>query len=263
MQRHRSLPATLLRARAGLRLQSTPTAAPAEKSHYPDSSRVVCHSRSGPVRTGSPSSHQAISLAGLNTWQLKEQNKSERVLCDRLPATLGAQQPSHSSLSLGYIQSSGARHAMERKKSAGRQMQFVAGTQISLRSTAANGLSDLPKHSSPATRNPAKTTYRSHRDFCCKRLFSCTAHTRWSFTASHAFRRIFRADQTGSASEEIDSAYDSDFGSTGIRVGKRADAEFVAKQRIGPVSPFVSLVCALSPRARVNMWTAKHWGPSA
>ena len=26
--------------------------------YYPDSSRVVCHSRSGPVRTGSPPSHQ-------------------------------------------------------------------------------------------------------------------------------------------------------------------------------------------------------------
>ena len=56
--RHRSLPGTLPRARADLRLQSTPAAAPTDQPHYPDSSRMVCHSRSGSMRTGTPSSHQ-------------------------------------------------------------------------------------------------------------------------------------------------------------------------------------------------------------
>ena len=214
MHRHRSLPATLPRARAGSRLQPTSAAALADQPHYPDSSRVVCHSRSDPVRTGSPPSHQdhrcrgrnpgvlalngawnaalrcapgaarsllseATILAGLCTWQLKQQNKSERVISDRLPATLSAQQPFHSSLSV-----SGSQACHGEEKGAGRQMQFVAGTQISLPSMAADGLSDPP-------RNPART----HS--------SATAHTRGSFTVTHAFRGIFCADQAGSACEEL------------------------------------------------------------
>ena len=59
---------------------------------------------------------EVIILAGLFTWQLKQQHQSERVICDRLPATLSAQQPFHSCLSLGLIESPGARHAMEKKK---------------------------------------------------------------------------------------------------------------------------------------------------
>ena len=58
MSRQRGLPATLPRARVGFRLQPAPAAALADKPQYLDSSRVVCHSHSGPVRTGSPPSHQ-------------------------------------------------------------------------------------------------------------------------------------------------------------------------------------------------------------
>ena len=45
------------RTRADFCLQSTPAAAPADQPHYFDSTRVVCHSRSGLMRTGTPSSH--------------------------------------------------------------------------------------------------------------------------------------------------------------------------------------------------------------
>ena len=45
----------LPRTRTDPCLQSTPAAAPADQPHFPDS---VCHSRSGSVRTGTPSSHQ-------------------------------------------------------------------------------------------------------------------------------------------------------------------------------------------------------------
>ena len=48
-----------------------------------------------------------------------------------------------------------------KEKGAGRQMQCVAWTQVSLHSSAPNRISDLPRHSSPATRNPVKTTDRS------------------------------------------------------------------------------------------------------
>ena len=64
-----------------------------------------------------------------------------------------------------------------KREDARRQTQFVAGMQISLRSSAANGLSDLPEALIPAMRNPATTTDRSYRDFYCRRLFLRAAHT--------------------------------------------------------------------------------------
>ena len=51
VHRHRSLPAPLSRARVGVRLQP----APPDQPYCPDSSRVVCRSRSGPMRVGIPS----------------------------------------------------------------------------------------------------------------------------------------------------------------------------------------------------------------
>ena len=50
MHRHGSLPATPSRARPGVRLQPAPAAAPQGQPYYPDSSRLVLHSCSGPVR---------------------------------------------------------------------------------------------------------------------------------------------------------------------------------------------------------------------
>ena len=112
------------------------TAALADQLHSPDSSRVVCHSRSGPVPTGSPPSSsgprgwnpvywherrsvlngawnaalryasgtarrplsEVVFLVRLYAWRFKRQNKSERAISDRLAATLNAQQPFHSNL---------------------------------------------------------------------------------------------------------------------------------------------------------------------
>ena len=148
MHRHRSLPATLPRARVDFRLQPTPAAAPTDQLHHPVPSRLVCHPGSRPMRTGSPPGHnhrgrrnpgvlalngawnatlrcaagaarsllsEAIILTRLHAWQLKQQNKSERAISDRLPAVLDDQQPFHSSLSLGYIESRGPNHAVEKK----------------------------------------------------------------------------------------------------------------------------------------------------
>ena len=57
MHRDRSLPASLPRARGGLRLQPVPAAAPPDQPYHPDSSRLVCCLRSVPVRAGTPPSH--------------------------------------------------------------------------------------------------------------------------------------------------------------------------------------------------------------
>ena len=146
MYRHRGLPATLPRARVGFRLQPAPAALP-DEPHYPDSSRVVCHSRSGSMRAGSPPSHQdrgdrspsVLALigassavlrctssfarrplfgvtvpAGLYPWRLKGQNKCASALDGLLPASLRRQQPFHSNPILGCIVSPGAQHAMEK-----------------------------------------------------------------------------------------------------------------------------------------------------
>ena len=59
-------------------------------------------------------------------------------------------------------------------------MRGVAWTQVSPRNTEADKISNLPRHSSPATRNPAKTKDRSYRDFCYRRLPSRTVRTRGS-----------------------------------------------------------------------------------
>ena len=57
MHRHGGLPTTLSRARAGVRLQPVPGAAPQGQPYYPDSSRLVLHSCSGPIQNGPSPSH--------------------------------------------------------------------------------------------------------------------------------------------------------------------------------------------------------------
>ena len=52
MHRYGSLAAPLSCARAGVRLQPAPAAAPSNKSYNPDSGRLVCRSRGGPLRAG-------------------------------------------------------------------------------------------------------------------------------------------------------------------------------------------------------------------
>ena len=49
---------------------------------------------------------------------------------------------------------SGCQSCHGKERSAGRQMHCAAWTPVSLRSTTANKISDLPRYSSPATRNP-------------------------------------------------------------------------------------------------------------
>ena len=88
MHRNGSLPAPLSCARAGVRLQPAPAAAPSDKPYHPDSSRLVRRSRSGPLRAGTPSGHHdrgvgipsVLALigardAGLGLRRFRGQNK--------------------------------------------------------------------------------------------------------------------------------------------------------------------------------------------
>ena len=65
-------------------------------------------------------------------------------------------------------------------KGAGRQMQCVAWTQVGFRRTAANGLSDLPRHN-PRDEESREDDRPFHRDVCYRRLSSRTARTRGVF----------------------------------------------------------------------------------
>ena len=53
---------TLSRARVGVRLQAAPAAAPPDQQYFPDSRRLVCRSRSGSLRAGTPPSHHDHGL---------------------------------------------------------------------------------------------------------------------------------------------------------------------------------------------------------
>ena len=57
MHRYGSLPVPLSRGRVGVRLHPAPAAAPSDQPYLPDSSLLVCRSRTGPLGTESPPSH--------------------------------------------------------------------------------------------------------------------------------------------------------------------------------------------------------------
>ena len=137
MNRHRGLPAMVPRARVGFRLQPAPAAALPDQPFCPGSSRVLCHSRSGPLRAGSPPNHQDRGdrspsvLALIGAWnavlrctlgfarrRLFSTQRTNQVCLrgGRSSTCLSPQQPFHSNPVLGCIVSLGAQHAMEKKK---------------------------------------------------------------------------------------------------------------------------------------------------
>ena len=86
MHRHWDIPAPLSRARVGVRLQPTPAAAPSAEPYHPDSSRLVCRSRSGSLRAGTPPSRHDRGVGvpkcfgtdrslRRGTWRFRGQNK--------------------------------------------------------------------------------------------------------------------------------------------------------------------------------------------
>ena len=141
MHRHRSLPAV------GLSLPARSRRRVPDQPYYPGSSRLVCHSRSGPMRAGSPPIHQdrgercssvlaliggrsvalhlgfakrpfcgVAVLAGLYPWRLKGQNKCASAVDGLPPTSLSPQQSFRSSPTLGSVVSLGAQHAKEKKE---------------------------------------------------------------------------------------------------------------------------------------------------
>ena len=107
MHRHGSLPTTLSRARAGVRLQPAPAAAPQSQPYCLVSSRLALR---GPMRTGSLPSHEGqgdrcssvlaltgMQVAALSLWCLPIQIKFARTLVvSRHNIPLRPQQPSPS-----------------------------------------------------------------------------------------------------------------------------------------------------------------------
>ena len=83
-------------------------------------------------------------------------------------------------------------------------MHQVAWTSVSLRSTAANRISNLLRQSSLATRNPARKTDRSYRGFCYRRLSSRTAYTEGLSNRPSSQGNLLCADQIDFACEETE-----------------------------------------------------------
>ena len=261
MFRHRALPATLPRARVGFRLQPAPAAALADQPYYPDLSRVVCHSCSGPMRTGSPPSHQehgsrnpgelaeigawnaelrcALSTARrplfevtvparLYMWRFKRQNKSKRAMDDRLPATLSAQQPFHSNRVLGFIVFPGARHAMEKKKMLDGGCSVSPGLKFHSAVRQRIGFR-IPRGTDPQRRGMQR-----------RRQTVLTGPYEGVF-CNNPRRGIFCADQPGPACEELQkqdarsSRFENSLPSSVQRV--RTIQQRGAPQRVGPCRP--------------------------
>ena len=130
MYRRRSLPAPLSRAQIGVRLQPAPAAAPSDQPYHPDLGRLVCRSRSGPLRAGTPPSHHdggdgiPSVLALMRAWdatpglrRFRGQNKGAcEVVIGSLAVSLGSQQPFPSCPIFGRVEIPGPNHAMEKKE---------------------------------------------------------------------------------------------------------------------------------------------------
>ena len=82
-----------------------------------------CSTLRGAIQTTDRGVGVPSVLALIGAWdavrgmrRFRGQNKCAHAMNDQLPANLSAQQPFHSNLTLSYIVSPGARHAMEKKK---------------------------------------------------------------------------------------------------------------------------------------------------
>ena len=114
VHRHGSLPSTLSRARAGVRLQPAPAAAPKGQPYYPDSSRLVLHSCSGSMRIG-PLDRFSTVLAPTRNQDTVLRNKYARMIKTSCHNTfLSPQQPSPSSTEPERSGPADHCHAMER-----------------------------------------------------------------------------------------------------------------------------------------------------
>ena len=189
MHRQRSLPTPLSRAR-------------------------VCRSRSGLLRAETPPSHHDHGLgipcvlvligkweAVLGPRRFTGQNKHACEIVGLLATSFKPQQPFSSRPIHDSGEIPGANHAIKKKHwsaDASDCLDHSFTPQL-----AANRISDLPRHSSPATRNPARKTNRSFRCFCYSRLSSCTAQTSCLSQPAKPAWGICCADQIGFACQEF------------------------------------------------------------
>ena len=111
------------RARIGVCLWPAPTAAIPDQLHHPDSSRLACRSRSGPLRAGTPPSHHdrgvgissVLALIGARDGDSEDKNKCACAVVGLgyLPQSRAAvllKPDTRRSVSLG------ANHAMQKKE---------------------------------------------------------------------------------------------------------------------------------------------------
>ena len=240
MHPHRSLPTKLPRLRVGSRLQPTPAAASTDQQNHPDSSRLVCHSGSGPMRAGPPlpcrQNHRIRSArelvgcrdalrfglwsetaeralrAGPGRVQQAQARQFRRALfCAPVLAGLNSWRPTGRSVctwqqprltQMSHLCAAVSSGCHGKGKGAGQQMYFVAWTQIAHSWAEANRKPSLAGHSTQTATSLAKMSRRSCSVFSNSRSSSRTACTTIFIPTSRAFEATFSAGRTGCIYEE-------------------------------------------------------------
>ena len=189
---------------------------PADQPYHPDSGRLVCRSRSGPLRAGTPPSHHdrgvgipsVLALIGardavLGLRRIRGQNTCACVVVGPLAVSLSPQQPFSSSPIYDRGETPGADHAMEKKEVLDGRCIVSIGSQSHSAARQRTG-SRLSHGTDPQRRGIQRgRTDPSYRDSCYRRSSSPTARTKGSFTTGQACRGISCADQIGFACDEF------------------------------------------------------------
>ena len=193
MHRHWNLPAPPSRARLGVRLQPAPVAAPPDQPYHPDSRRLVCRSRSGSLRAGTPPSHHdrgdgipsVLALIGARDampglWRFRGHNKGAcAVVIGTLAVSLGSLQPLHSSPTFGQEVSPGANHALEKKEVLDGMCTVPLGPQSHSAVRQCTG-SRVPETLIPRDEESGEEDRPFLPRFLLQEISSCTACTKGS-----------------------------------------------------------------------------------
>ena len=193
-----------------------PPLRPPDQPHHPDSGRLVCRSRSGSLRAGTPPSHHdrgvgipsVLALIGardavLGLRRFRRENKCACAVVGPLATSLGPQQPFSSSPTYDRGETPGANHATEKKEVLDGRCIVSIGPQSHSAVRQRTG-SRLSRGTDPQRRR----IQRGRQTVPTEILFTgdhlrAQPVRRGSFTTDQACRGISCADQTPVACEEF------------------------------------------------------------
>ena len=187
--------------------------APAAEPHHPVSGRLVCSSRIGPLRAGTPPSHHdggdgipsVLALIGgwdalPELWRFRGQNKGAWV-AGSLAVSLGSLQPFPSSPTVGCAEIPRPNHAMEKEEVLDGRKILPPGPRLAPQYDSEQDLSrstHLPRGGIQRGRQAVLTEILVAGD-----SFSAQPVRRSLSQPAKVCRRIFCADRIGFACEEF------------------------------------------------------------